>query len=130
MAYEFPERVVDGVAIVSIGRGLKGDAQEALRQHLDSLLRRGFDRILIDLKEVPYIDSSDLGRLIRCHLSIRQAGGRVRLCNLSARVREVMKMTRLDTVLDLYETEEEALSSLQKVESVHRVGYGASGDGA
>ena len=44
---------------------------------------------------------------------MRQAGGRVRLCNLSEKVRTLMKMTRLDTVLDLYATEEEALASIR-----------------
>lgn len=129
MATELRERVIDGIAILSVPNGLKGNTEEALKQHLDALLRRGFDRILIDLEGVPYLDSSDLGRLIRCHISIRQSGGRVRLCNLSPRVSSLLKMTRLDTVLDTYDTEEEALESLRKLEAVRRVAYGATGDG-
>ena len=129
MGTELRERIIDGIAIVSVTNSLKGNTEETLRRHLDALVRRGFDRVLIDLKEVPYLDSSDLGRLIRCHIAIRQAGGRVRLCNLAPRVASVMKMTRLDTVLDIYDTEEEALESMRKQEALRRVAYGATGDG-
>jgi len=63
---------------------------------------------------MPYMDSTELGRLIRSHLAVRQAGGRVRLCNLSAKVLTLMRLTHLDTVLDLYQTEKEALASILK----------------
>jgi anti-sigma B factor antagonist len=111
-AFAVRERLVDGVAVLSFSRGLKGEGEEALKQLIDDLVRRGQLRVLIDLGEVPYLDSSDLGRLIRCHISIRQAGGRVRLCRLSERVRGIMKMTRLDTVMEIYDTEAAALASL------------------
>jgi len=112
------ERSVDGVVILSLSRGLKGAGEEELRQILDRLVSRGQLRVLIDLAGVPSLDSSDLGRLIRCHISIRQAGGRVRLCNLSPRVRDLMRLTRLETVLELHETEGEALASLHAPEGM------------
>src|SRR5436309_4159848 len=107
------ERDVDGVVILSLERGLKGLGEATLKERLDELVRAGHMQILIDLGGLPYVDSTELGRLIRCHLSIRQAGGRVRLCNLSDRVRQLMKMTRLDTVLDIYATEAEALAGIR-----------------
>src|SRR5262245_29082161 len=112
-ALAFRERVIDGVVVLSVAQGLKGEGEEVLRKRLEILVRQGHERILIDLKDVPYLDSSELGRLIRCHISVRHAGGRVRLCNLSEKVRALMKLTRLDTVLDLYGTEEEALATLR-----------------
>jgi len=97
---------------LTVERGLKGALEKLLRERIDELVLEGCLQIVVNLKQVPYIDSSDIGRLIRSHFSVRQAGGRVRLCNLSDRVLSVLKMTRLDTVLDLYPSEEKALASI------------------
>jgi anti-anti-sigma factor len=106
------EREVDGVIVLSVIRELKGAVEATLKQRIDYLVSKGVKKILIDLDGLPYMDSTDMGRLIRCHLSVRQAGGRVRICNLSEKVWDLLKLTRLDTVLDLYHTEEEALASI------------------
>jgi anti-anti-sigma factor len=106
------ERIVDGVLIVYLERGLKGQGEATLKERLDSLVREGHREVLINLKNLPYVDSTELGRLIRAHISVRQSGGRVRLCNLSEKVKTLMKLTRLETVLDIYETEEEALAGI------------------
>lgn len=119
------ERNVDGVIILSFSKALKGEGEAALKHRLDQLVREGHLRILMDLKDVPYVDSTELGRLIRCHLSVRRAGGRVRLCNLSDKVLALMKMTRLDTVLDLYPTEAEALASFKEPDSLE---FGSSSE--
>jgi len=112
--FVFEERQVGDVVIVSVSKGLKGPGEEALRTRIETLVRQGFLRILIDLKAVPYLDSTELGRLIRCHVAVRKAGGRVRLFNLSDKVRGLMKQIRLDTVMELYDTEEAALASLRQ----------------
>jgi anti-sigma B factor antagonist len=93
-------------------RTVKGECEAELKERLDGLVRKGHMDILVDLKGCPYLDSTELGRLIRCHLSVRRAGGRVRLCNLAPRIMTLMQMTRLDTVLDLFATEEEALAAI------------------
>jgi anti-anti-sigma factor len=110
----FSEREVDGVIILVVNRGLKGEGEYALRERLEVLVRERRVHILINLKQLPYIDSSELGRLIRAHNAVRQAGGRVRLCHLSQRVMDLMKLTHLDTVLDIYGTEEEALAAMKR----------------
>src|SRR5881397_3401841 len=115
------ERNVDGVVILSLERGLKGMGEATLKERLDELVRAGHIQILIDLGGLPYVDSTELGRLIRCHLSVRQAGGRVRLCNLSEKVRMRMRMTRLDTVLELYGSEEEALEGIRRIGRISRI---------
>jgi len=107
------ERTVEGVTILTLARGLKGKGENHLKERLDHLVRSGNLQILIDLKNLPQIDSTELGRLIRCHLSVRQAGGRVRICNVSEKVRTVMKLTHLDTILELYGTESEALAEIK-----------------
>jgi anti-sigma B factor antagonist len=108
------EREVNGVIVLSVEKELKGEGESALRERLDGLVREGQLQILIDLRDVPYMDSTELGRLIRAHLSVRRAGGRVRLCNLSDKVMTVMKLTRLDTVLEIFGTEEEGLEAFHR----------------
>jgi len=106
------ERIVSGVVILSLRRSLRGHGEAGLRDRIDEWVRLGRSQILIDLAEVPFVDSTELGRLIRCHLSVRQAGGRVRLFNVSEPVRGLIRLSRLETVLDLYSTEEEALAAV------------------
>jgi len=106
------EHTRHGTVILSIQRALKGEGETFLRQRIDDLSRSGHRDILIDMEHVPFVDSSELGRLIRSHLSVRQAGGRVRLCNLAPRVAALMKLTKLDTVLDIYESVDEALAEI------------------
>ncbi len=108
------EQIRDGVVILSLDRDLKGPGEAALKERLDELVRQGHLDILIDMKAMLFVDSSELGRLIRSHLSVRQAGGRVRLCRLLPRVAGLMKMTKLDTVFEIYESEEEALAEIQR----------------
>jgi anti-sigma B factor antagonist len=110
----FEERDVNGVTILTVGWALKGALESLLKERIDQLVREGRLQIVIDLKHVPYVDSSEIGRLIRAHLSVRRAGGRVRLCNLTERVSAVLRLTRLDTILDLYRTEDEALASITR----------------
>ncbi len=110
----FEERIVDGVIIICPEKGLKGEAEYLPKERIDALVREGQLEILIDMRHMPRIDSSELGRLIRSHISARQAGGKVRLCGLSERVMVLMKLTRLDTVLDLHDTEEDALRSIRQ----------------
>ncbi len=109
----FEERIVDGVIVICPERGLKGEAEYLLKERIDALVHEGRLEILIDMKRMPRIDSSELGRLIRSHISARHAGGKVRLCGISDKVMILMKMTRLDTVLDLHVTEEDALRCIR-----------------
>ncbi len=109
---DYEERRIGRVTIISPKGRLKGSLELSLRDRFDELVREGCDQVLINLELLPYLDSSELGRLIRCHLSVRKAGGRVRICNISDKVSTLMKMTRLDTVLELYGTVEEALAEI------------------
>jgi anti-sigma B factor antagonist len=105
------EKDMGDVIVLSVDGALKGTGEISLKERIDELVLAGRLQILIDMRDVPYVDSAELGRLIRAHLSVRQAGGRVRLCNVPDRVLSLLKITHLDTVLDLYSTEEEALAA-------------------
>jgi anti-sigma B factor antagonist len=107
------ERQVDGVAILAIERELLEPGECPLRDRIDALVDRDCLHILVDLRLVPDLDSSDIGRLIRAHHSVRRAGGRVRLYNLGSRVATLLEMTRLNTVFDIHPTEDAALAAVR-----------------
>lgn len=109
---QWQEERVGGVVVIALERSLKGGVDAALKERIDTLVRQGNLQIVIDLERVPYVDSTELGRLMRSHLSVRKAGGRVRLCNLSERMRLLLRMTHLDTVFELYDSQEAALSAI------------------
>jgi anti-anti-sigma factor len=106
------EEDIDGIAILTVERRIRGALEERLKDRIEELVRGGCLQIVVDLKEVPYFDSSDIGRIIRAHLSARRAGARVRLCSLSERIMEALKLTRLDTILEIYQDEQEAMAAI------------------
>jgi anti-anti-sigma factor len=106
----YSERTEAGVTILTVERELRGTLESHLKDRIDRLVSEGCLHIVIDLKKIAYMDSSDIGRIIRAHLSARRAGARVRLCNLSERVMSVMKISRLDTVLEIYDDETDAMA--------------------
>ncbi|HUN88451.1 MAG TPA: STAS domain-containing protein [Terriglobales bacterium] len=107
-------RVVDGVSIVDCrGRLLFGDEAGVLRDTVKNLLAES-KNILINLGETTYIDSGGLGTLVGLYTSAQNAGGMVKLCNLQQRVTDLLQVTKLLTVFDVYDTEEEGVRSFQK----------------
>lgn len=113
----YSEKDVEGITVLTVERKVRGALEARLKDRIDELVQNGRMQIVVDLKEVPYFDSGDIGRIIRAHLSARQAGGRVRLCSLSERVLESLKLTRLDTVLEIYRDEQEALAAIARERS-------------
>jgi anti-sigma B factor antagonist len=83
-----------------------------VRARLTGIVTAGEDRVVVDLAEVPFIDSSGLGALISVLKSARQAGGDLRIANPNDQPLTVLKLTTLDRVLKPYTTVEEALTGL------------------
>ena len=83
----------------------------ALRNSVRLLIDEGKSKILLNLSGVSQIDSSGLGELIASHIALNEKGGAIKLVNLTDRVREVMIITKLVTVFDIYDDEEEAVAS-------------------
>ena len=112
MSLKITGSIVDGVSLVSLtGRIVLGEESNALREKLKSLIAGGALKIVLNMAEIDYIDSSGLGTLVAAHLSAQNAGASVRLCNLGKKFHEVMQVTKLLTVFDVYETEAAAVSS-------------------
>ncbi len=102
-------RLVGGVTIVDLtGRIVLGEGSAGLRDLLRDLVREGIKKILLNLRNVDYIDSSGLGELVSAFTSLRSQGGELKLLNLTKRVRALLQITKLLTVFDI--TDDEATS--------------------
>ena len=102
-------RLVDGVTIVDLrGRIVLGEGSTGLRDLVQNLVIEGIKKILLNFRDVDYIDSSGLGELVSAFTSIRSQGGELKLLNLTKRVRSLLQITRLLTVFDV--TDDEATS--------------------
>ena len=114
MALKISQREVDGVTVVALdGRIVLGEESTALREKIKSLLAEGKKKIVLNMAEIKYIDSAGLGTLVAAHLSAKNQGASVRLCHLGKKFHDVMQVTKLLTVFDVYDTEEAAVSSFQ-----------------
>jgi anti-sigma B factor antagonist len=106
------ERRNDLIVILDLEGNIRlGDGSAELHEALRLLVEKGNRKILINLADVSHIDSSGLGELVSAYTTLRNAGGELKLLNLSNRVHELMTMTKLLTVFDVYENEPEAIQS-------------------
>jgi len=107
---------VDGVSVVTLdGRIVLGEESNSLREKLKSMLAEGKKKIVLNMNNIKYIDSSGLGTLVAAHVSAKTQGASVRLCNLGKKFHDVMQITKLLTIFDVYDTEAAAVSSFQSV---------------
>ena len=114
VALKMSQREVDGVIVVALdGRIVLGEESNALREKVKTLLAEGKKKIVLNMAEIKYIDSAGLGTLVAAHLSAKNQGASVRLCHLGKKFHEVMQVTKLLTVFDVYDTEAAAVSSFQ-----------------
>jgi anti-sigma B factor antagonist len=105
-------REVGGVTIVDIhGQIVLGEESSALRKVLSNLLSEGHKKILLNLADVSYIDSSGLGSLVSAFATIRKQGGELKLLKLTNKVEDVMQITKLYTVFEILDDEAIALQS-------------------
>lgn len=105
---------VDGVSVVTLdGRIVLGEESNSFREKLKSMLAEGKKKIILNMANIKYIDSAGLGTLVAAHLSAKTQGASVRLCHLGEKFHEVMQITKLLTIFDVYDTEAAAVSSFQ-----------------
>jgi anti-sigma B factor antagonist len=105
---------IDGVSVLKLdGRIVLGEESNSLREKLKSLLAEGKKKIILNMANIKYIDSAGLGTLVAAHLSAKTQGASVRLCHLGNKFHEVLQMTKLLTVFEVYDTEAAAVSSFQ-----------------
>jgi len=115
VALKLNQREVDGVTVVALdGRIVLGEESNALREKVKSLLADGKKKVVLNMDNITFIDSAGLGTLVAAHHSAKGQGASLRLCHLGSKFQEVLQITKLLTVLDVYDTEAQAVSSFSK----------------
>lgn len=106
------ERTIDDIVVLKlIGRLTINDGLDELCEKVTSVVREGHPKVVLNLADVPYIDSPALGALVLCLTTTRSAKGSVKLVGLNGRVVNLLTITKLTTEFDTFDTEQEALAS-------------------
>ena len=114
MSLKAGSRQVDGVTIVDLnGRIVLGEATTTLREMLQNLLSQGQKKILLNLAEVSYIDSSGLGALVSGYTTLAGQQGHLKLLNLTKKVQDLLQITKLLTVFEVHTDEATAVQSFK-----------------
>lgn len=112
MSVKLSIRQVGDVTVVDVaGRITLGEGSSALRDTLRDMVKKGQKKILLNLGEVSYIDSSGIGELVSGFTSVTNQGGQLKLLNLTKRVKDLLQITKLYTVFDVHESEATAIRS-------------------
>jgi anti-sigma B factor antagonist len=107
-------RQVNGVTVVDMsGRITLGEGSVVLRDSIRDLLGKGEKKILLNLGNVTYIDSSGIGELVSAFTSVRNQGGELKLLNLTKKVHDLLQITKLYTVFDIKDDETAAVGSFK-----------------
>jgi anti-sigma B factor antagonist len=105
-------RQVDGITIVDLsGRITLGEGSVVLRDTIKDLLGKGNKKILLNLGDVTYIDSSGIGELVSAFTSVQRQGGELKLLNLTKKVHDLLQITKLYTVFDVKDDEASAVGA-------------------
>ena len=115
MTMKSSTRQVDGVTIVDLsGRITLGEGSIVLRDTVRDLIGKGNKKILLNLGDVNYIDSSGIGELVSAFTTVRNQGGELKLLNLTKKVHDLLQITKLYTVFDVKDDETAAVRSFTK----------------
>src|SRR5579875_1870159 len=112
MALTVKTRRIGNVAIVDLsGKITLGENTGILRDELRSLLAQGNKHIVLNMKDVNYVDSAGLGELVGAYTTAANQGGAVKLLHLQGKMRDLMQITKLHTIFPAFEDEQQAVSS-------------------
>ena len=115
MTMKASTRQVDGITVVDLsGRITLGEGSVVLRDTVRDLLAKGDRKMLLNLGEVTYIDSSGIGELVSAFTTVRNQGGELKLLNLTKKVHDLLQITKLYTVFDIKDAETAAIKSFAK----------------
>ena len=110
---QIEQRAVGDVTVLDLkGRVTLGEGDELLKDKVNSLLNQGLKKIVLNLADVPYIDSAGLGEIVRTYTTVSRQGGSLKLLNLTKRITDLLSITKLLTVFETFESESDAVRSL------------------
>ena len=114
MTMKASTRQVNGVTVVDMsGRITLGEGSVILREAVKDLVAKGQKKILLNLGDVTYIDSSGIGELVSAFTSVRNQGGELKLLNLTKKVHDLLQITKLYTVFDIKDDESKAIEAFK-----------------
>ena len=93
------------------GKVLIGEGIDEIRNAINSTIKEKETKVLLNFAEVPYLDSTGLGEVVRSYTSIKKEGGTVKIVNLTNKVKDLLSVTKLLTVFETFEDEEKAIAS-------------------
>ena len=106
------ERPTDGVMMLALkGKLTIGEDVELVKDKINSLIQQGEKKLLLNLAEVPYVDSAGLGEIVRTYTTVNRQGGSLKLLHLTKRIEDLLAITKLLTVFDTFDSEQDAISS-------------------
>ncbi len=109
---QISQRTIGEVTVVDLnGKMTLGEGDELLRDKVNSLIQQGQKKIILNLAEVPYIDSAGLGEIVRTYTTVSRQGGSLKLLNLTKRIQDLLAITKLLTVFETFENEQDAVKS-------------------
>ena len=109
---QIDERTIGEVLILDVnGRITLGEGDEILKDKVNSLLNQGKKKIILNLADVPYVDSAGLGAIVRTYTTVSRQGGSLKLLNLTKRITDLLSITKLLTVFETYDSEADAVQS-------------------
>ena len=112
MSVKLSTRQVGNVTVIDVaGRITLGEGSSALRETLRDLVAKNQNKILLNLADVSYIDSSGIGELVSGYTTVTNTGGSLKLLNLNKRVKDLLQITKLYTVFEVFEDEAAAIRS-------------------
>jgi anti-sigma B factor antagonist len=106
-----PRKVGDVTVIDAVGRITLGEASSTFRDTIRELVSKGEKKLLLNLAEVSYIDSSGIGELVSAYTTVTNQGGQLKLLNLTKRIQDLLQITKLYTVFEVFDNEAEAVRS-------------------
>lgn len=114
MSLKLSTRQVGDVTVVdAAGRITLGEGSSAFRDLVKDLITKGSKKVLLNLGEISYIDSSGIGELVSSFTTVQNAGGQMKLLNLSKRVKDLLQITKLYTVFEVHDDEAASLASFK-----------------
>ncbi len=109
---EIQERTLQNVVVLDLtGKLTIGEGDELLKERISNLIQQGHHNLLLNLEGVPYVDSAGLGEIVRTYTTVSRQGGKLKLVNLTKRITDLLAITKLLTVFETYESEDEAVKS-------------------
>ena len=112
---QITERVVGDVMILDLkGKITLGEGDELLKDKVNSVVNQGYRKLILNLAEVPYLDSAGLGEVVRAYTTVSRQGGHLKLLNLTKRITDLLSITKLLTVFETFDVEDEAVRSFSK----------------